>query len=60
MANWDGIAHRGGRFVHFIPLGGLTDRNRAIEAARAEPRHGKTAGQTDRQIGQTDLGNGQS
>jgi hypothetical protein len=34
MANWDGIAHRGGRFVHFIPLGGLTDRNRAIEAAR--------------------------
>lgn len=35
MGNWDGLAHHEGRFLGFVPLGGIKDGDRAIEAARA-------------------------
>lgn len=36
MQRWDGLAHRGDRFIGFVSLN-ETDRGRAIEAARAHP-----------------------
>lgn len=36
MQRWDGLAHRAGRFIGFVPLN-QTDWGRAIEAARAHP-----------------------
>lgn len=35
MGVWDGLAHRGNRFIRYVSLGGVEDRATAIERARA-------------------------